>query len=195
MQSTILSYDNIHQHGPLFANFMRARHQAFITERGWDLPSAMGMEFDQYDTPQSRWVVLHAADHDTVLGGFRMTQSTAQCGVYSYMIRDARNGLLATIPPTIVDGDAPQAPDLWECTRAFITDDVPPANRGRARRALIEAFLPAVEAVGGTRLITLTNTAWPRWMRMHGIKGTALGPIVPIDQELFQTVVMERLAA
>ena len=54
MQTTTLSFDNMHQHGALFANLLRARKESFITRNNWDLPQADGMEFDQYDTPASR---------------------------------------------------------------------------------------------------------------------------------------------
>jgi len=50
MQTTTLSFANIHNHGELFANLFRARRQSFIVQNHWDLPEAMGMEFDQYDT-------------------------------------------------------------------------------------------------------------------------------------------------
>ncbi|MDH5453384.1 MAG: N-acyl-L-homoserine lactone synthetase, partial [Paracoccaceae bacterium] len=56
MQSTTLSFENMHNHGELFANVLRARRQSFIVQNKWDLPEAMGMEYDQYDTPASRWL-------------------------------------------------------------------------------------------------------------------------------------------
>ena len=54
MEVTTLSYENLHNHGELFANMFRARHQTFIVHNKWDLPQANGMEFDQYDTPAGR---------------------------------------------------------------------------------------------------------------------------------------------
>ena len=74
MQTTTLSFANIHNHGELFANLLRARRQSFIVQNRWDLPQAMGMEFDQYDTPASRWVAVHhpftrpLPEDDTVFG-------------------------------------------------------------------------------------------------------------------------------
>lgn len=44
--------------------------------------------------------------------------------------------------------------------------------------------------VGG--LTCLTNTLWPRWLPMHGIRGEAMGPKVKIDDGYFQTVLMTR---
>ncbi|HHI70120.1 MAG TPA: N-acyl-L-homoserine lactone synthetase, partial [Rhodobacteraceae bacterium] len=88
MQTTTLSFENIHQNGELFANMFRARRELFIVQNKWDLPEALGMEYDQYDTPASRWVVVHD-DLGKVLAGNRLTPTTARCGIYSYMIRDA----------------------------------------------------------------------------------------------------------
>ena len=48
MQVTTLSYENLHNHGELFANMFRARHQSFIVQNKWNLPQSNGMEFDQY---------------------------------------------------------------------------------------------------------------------------------------------------
>lgn len=189
IQTTILKFANIHLHGDLFVRFLKARHKAFIETLKWDLPQESGMEFDQYDTPQSRWVVLH--DDGEVLGGFRMTQTTAQCGIYSYMLRDAATGLLDTIPADVLDEDAPVCHEIWECSRAFVSDHLPGPQRNRVRKAMIEAFMPAVSEAGGKRMLTLTNRLWRRWMPMHGIQGTALGPMTEIGGEKFQAVMME----
>jgi N-acyl-L-homoserine lactone synthetase len=59
MQVTTLSFENMHNYGELFANMLRARHRTFIVKNNWELPEANGMEFDQYDTPASRWVAVH----------------------------------------------------------------------------------------------------------------------------------------
>ena len=189
MRSLVLSYHNIHEHGTVFIEFLRARHAVFIQEKRWPLPEEDGMEFDQYDTPHSRWVVI-LDEQNKILAGFRMTRTTAQCGAYSYMIRDAHRGLLDTIPPEILSEAAPQCETVWECTRAFVAPDVPPACRSRVRRFMIESFLPSVRSVGGTDLVTLTSPLWKRWMPMHGISGRALGPVVNIDGEPYQAVRM-----
>ena len=51
MQTTTLSFGNMHAHGELFTDILRARRESFIVQRKWDLPQVDGMEFDQYDTP------------------------------------------------------------------------------------------------------------------------------------------------
>ena len=67
MRATTLSFLNMHQHGELFVNFLRARRRIFIDDKQWDLPQVDGMEFDQYDTPRARWIVLH--EYGEVMGG------------------------------------------------------------------------------------------------------------------------------
>jgi acyl homoserine lactone synthase len=106
MITTTLSFANLHNHGELFANMLRARRELFIVHNKWDLPQALGMEYDQYDTPASRWVVVHD-DQGRVLAGNRLTPTTAKCGIYSYMIRDAQLGCLETIPANLLYQPAP----------------------------------------------------------------------------------------
>lgn len=81
MQTTTLSFANLHNHGELFANIFRARKQSFIVQKRWNLPQTDDMEFDQYDTPMSRWVAIH--ENGRVLAGVRLTPTTARCGMYS----------------------------------------------------------------------------------------------------------------
>ena len=47
MLTTTLSFENLHNHGELFANMLRARRELFIEQNKWDLPEALGMEYDQ----------------------------------------------------------------------------------------------------------------------------------------------------
>ena len=103
MQVTTLSFENMHNHGELFANMLRARHKTFIEHKNWDLPQADGMEYDPYATPESRWVAVH--EFGQVLAGVRLTPTTARCGIYSYMIRDAQNGLLDSLPTEVFTAD------------------------------------------------------------------------------------------
>mgnify|MGYP003442922844 CR=1 FL=1 len=79
MLTTTLSFANLHNYGELFANMLRARRELFIVHNKWNLPEAMGMEYDQYDTPASRWVVVHDAE-GKVLAGNRLTPTTTRCG-------------------------------------------------------------------------------------------------------------------
>lgn len=179
MQVTTLSYDNLHNHGELFANMFRARRKTFIEHRKWDLPEADGMEFDQYDTPASRWVAVH--EFGKVLAGVRLTPTTARCGIYSYMIRDAQLGLLEAIPQDLLFDEAPVAPHIWESSRVFVSNDVPSKLRLRVQCALISEMVRSARTFGATSLIGIVPEHSPRLARRTGIDCVPAGPVIETD--------------
>lgn len=179
MQTTTLSFSNMHDHGQLFTNVLRARHETFIVNRKWDLPQAEGMEFDQYDTPQSRWIAVH--DFGQVLAGIRLTPTTAKCGIYSYMIRDAQMGLLGSIPSDLLFDDAPVADHVWESSRVFISQSVPSTKRAEVQRDLMAEMISAARTLGATQLYGLCPVVWGRWMSRIGYQCEAAGPTLDIE--------------
>lgn len=179
MQVTTLSFANLHNHGELFANIFRARRQTFIERNHWDLPEANGMEFDQYDTPASRWVAVH--EHGRVLAGVRLTPTTARCGIYSYMIRDAQLGLLDSIPNDLLFEDAPVARHIWESSRVFVAGDVPAKLRLRVQCALISEMVSSARGLGATSLIGIVPEHSPRLARRTGIDCVPAGRVIETD--------------
>lgn len=193
MQTTTLSFANLHNHGELFANLFRARRQSFIVQKNWDLPEEMGMEFDQYDTPQSRWIAIH--DLGRVLAGIRLTPTTARCGIYSYMIRDAQNGLLGgSIPSDLLYAEAPVDAHVWESSRVFVSHDIPQQYRRKVHFQMVEAMTGAARELGATRLIALTAASWPRWYGRCGLKAEAIGRTMFIDDGDYQCVAIDLTA-
>ena len=161
MESAALSFANLHNHGELFANILCARRDAFILNNQWDLPQTMGMEYDQYDTPQLRWIAVHEAGR--VYAGVRLTPTTARCGIYSYMIRDAQNGLLESIPTDLLFDDAPVDEATWEVTRGFIVSDLPASLRQKVRMKLVLEMLRTSRVEGIGRMVALLPSNWHRW--------------------------------
>lgn len=162
MNGTTLSFANMHKHGELFANILRARRESFIVRNQWRLPETMGMEFDQYDTPVSRWLAVHD-EGGRVLAGVRLTPTTAQCGIYSYMIRDAQNGLLDSIPSDLLYDVAPVQEGTWEVTRGFIAHDIPAGLRQKVRMKLVYQMLRTSREEGIRRMLALIPSNWDRW--------------------------------
>lgn len=179
MQTTTLSFANLHNHGELFANLLRARRQSFIVQNRWDLPEAMGMEFDQYDTPASRWVAVHKFGQ--VLAGIRLTPTTARCGVYSYMIRDAQLGLLDTIPQDLLYEKAPVGAHVWESSRVFVAHDTPQRIRNVVHGMLINEMTKSARALGATQVLGLIPAAWPRFAKRLNLDIEAAGPVMHLD--------------
>lgn len=190
MQTTTLSFENIHSHGELFANMLRARHELFIVHNKWDLPAAMGMEYDQYDTPASRWVVVHD-ELGRVMAGNRLTPTTTKCGIYSYMIRDAQRGLLETIPSHLLYEEAPVCETVWESSRLFVAHDVPAAMRRKVHARLVHELGAAARQLGASSCLTLLNANWPRWAKRVGVDMTAMGPVMEIEGVNNQVVSMD----
>ena len=193
MQTTTLSFSNLHNHGELFANLFRARKQSFIIQKNWDLPESEDMEFDQYDTPQSRWIAIH--DRTEVLAGIRLTPTTARCGIYSYMIRDAQEGILGgSIPQDLLYEPAPIDPHVWECSRVFVSHSIPQMYRRKVHFKMVEAMTGSARDMGATRLIALTGANWPRWYGRCGLSATAMGREMFIDDGHFQCVAIDLTA-
>lgn len=189
MQTTTLSFDNIHTHGVLFTNLLRARRQSFIVQNKWDLPEADGMEFDQYDTPASRWIAVH--QYGEVLAGIRLTPTTARCGVYTYMIRDAQKGLLDTIPQDLLYNEAPVDGQIWESSRVFVANHVPAKDRMRVQASLMQEMISASRVLGATKVLGLVPAVWSRWAGRLGIGAEEAGPVMEIDGANTQVALMD----
>jgi len=189
MQTTTLSFDNFHVHGDLFATLLRARRESFIVRNHWDLPEADGMEYDQYDTPASRWIAVHKMGE--VLAGIRLTPTTARCGIYTYMIRDAQRGLLDSIPQNLLDFEAPIAPHIWESSRVFVSQNVPANMRMRVQASLMNEMINAARVMGATQILGLVPAVWSRWIARLGLDAEAAGPVMEIDGTNTQVAMMQ----
>ena len=193
MRTTVLSFANLHNHGELFANLFRARKQSFIVEKRWNLPEALDMEYDQYDTPASRWIAIHD-DRGQVYAGIRLTPTTAKCGIYSYMIRDAQRGLLASLPTDLLYDEAPVDPNIWECTRVFVLHSTPQIIRRRVHGYMVGAMVKSASELGATQLIAITPANWPRWYGRCGLTAAAVGPVMYVDDGDYQCVLIDLAA-
>lgn len=189
MQTTTLSFRNMHTHGELFTDILRARRESFIVHRKWDLPEVDGMEFDQYDTPQSRWIAVHHLGQ--ILAGIRMTPTTARCGIYSYMIRDAQLGLLDSIPSDLLYDEAPVSPQVWEASRVFVSHHVPSALRAQVQADLMAQMVKTAREEGASTILGLCPKVWMRWMRRLGYQTEHAGPCLDIEGAANQAILMK----
>lgn len=179
IKATTISFRTISQHGDLLVNFMEARKRVFIDNLHWSLPHTDGMEFDQYDTPQARWIVIH--EFGQVLGGVRLTPTTAQCGIYTYMLRDAQKGLLSDIPTDVLFIDAPVLDNVWEASRLFITDEVPAQRRLTVQAALMGQMSATARGLGATHVIGIVPALFTRWLRRLDLDAVPVGRKFEID--------------
>lgn len=188
IEETIVYVGNHHRYGQLYADFLKARKSIFIDHKSWDLPHTDGMEFDQYDTPQSRSVVIH--EYGRVLAGVRLLPTTARCGCYSYMLRDAQLGMLPDIPDHVLYEDAPVMPHVWEATRLFVMQDQSAERRMIIQAKLIRGMARAATEQGATHVIGIVPAVFQRWMNRIGLNALPLGPKMHISGDYTQAAVM-----
>jgi len=189
LTTTLLSFHNMHEHGALFVNLLRARRESFIIKNQWALPESGGLEYDQYDNPSSRWVAVHRGEE--VLAGVRLTPTTAKCGMYSYMIRDAQLGLLKSISPNLLDFEAPVDPDVWEASRIFVSADVPMRLRTQVQSMLMRGLMNAAVENGAKQLMALGPAVWSRWIGRLGLCAKPAGPVLQTDGWPTQIALMQ----
>lgn len=189
MLTTTLSFQNMHQHGDLFVNLLRARRNSFIVKNNWRLPEAEGMEFDQYDTPASRWIAVH--ENGEVLAGVRLTPTTARVGMYTYMIRDAQRGMLESIPSDLMDFEAPVDPKIWEASRIFVSNAVPARLRKKVQGDLMYEMIRTARSLGAQKIIAFGPAVWPRWIGRLGLRAKPAGPVMELDGVRVQVAVMD----
>ncbi len=188
MRAATLSLHNMHHYGDLYINYLKARHDVFIKAKGWDLPEVDGMEFDQYDTPKSRAVVVH--EYGEILAGIRIAPTDAVCGNHSYMLRDAQLGLLPSIDPGILYNEAPVSPFVWEATRLFVSSATPASRRPMVQELLFREMSHAACAAGASHVIGIVPAIFKRWLKVINMDATAVGPIMLIDGDRVQAALM-----
>lgn len=179
VRATVMSFQNIHEHGELLVNFLKARKRTFIDRLHWNLPQVEGMEFDQYDTPMCRWVVIH--EYGEVMAGIRLMPTTARCGVYSYMLRDSQLGLLEGIPRDVLFFEAPVSQTIWEASRLFIADEVPAYRRLQVQSSLMANMSLAAREQGASQVIGIVPAIFARWLRRLDLDAVPVGPKFSID--------------
>lgn len=154
---------------------MRFRKKVFVDRMEWPLVHAEGIEFEQYDSFNTTYIIAHRANE--VLGGARLKRTDSRLGsgtvVYSYMIRDAHLGLLPNMPPKLCASNPPVDSSVWELTR-FVASDKP---EGVAEAILRKANAFLYEQRAQSCLF-LGPPAFLRMAKRLGWTAEPLGPVV-----------------
>jgi N-acyl-L-homoserine lactone synthetase len=186
VRATTMSFRNMHEHGELLVNYLEARKSIFVDQLRWHVPEVDGMEFDQYDTPYCRWIVLH--EFGEVLAGVRVMPTTAKCGIYSYMLRDAQKGILVDIPTDVLFFEAPVEHRIWEASRFFVSSSVPAKRRIQLQSMLFENMSRTALENGATHILGIVPDVWSRWARRLDVGATPIGAKFSIDGTISQSV-------
>ncbi len=158
----------------LVVKFLELRKKIFVDEMSWSLFHDNRMEFEQYDSLSSVYVIAHS--HGRVLGGARLvrTDQKQSAGkiVYSYMIRDAYLGNLPGLPPDLCTHEPPEDEKVWELTR-FTS-----AKNQFVGKAILDQTNAFLKSQNANRCLFLGPPTFMRMARSMGYQPEPLGKIV-----------------
>jgi acyl-homoserine lactone synthase len=103
----VLNGSERRKHPDYFERLFRLRHQVFVKQRGWPLPSVNSFEIDQYDTADA----VYFLDLDAgggIQGTVRMTPTVTASLLADYF------------PHLVENGQAPRSPHIYEATRYIV---------------------------------------------------------------------------
>lgn len=123
-----LNWETIHRHGEAWISHHRLRHRLFVERLGWDVPSYAGMEYDQFDTPWTQYL-LSVDDAGSTCGMVRLLPTT-------------RPYMLQRLWPDMVRETLPKSDAVWEATRFGCDRTLDPRTR---RRVVNEILCAALE--------------------------------------------------
>ena len=127
---------------------------------------------DQYDNPCAHYAL--ALKGSTVVGGARMLPTTATWGRFSYMLRDALRGAIE-IPPRVVSEEI-VSPDVWECTRLVVSDDLASqAERAECLSLILWGCCDLLRGHGGSEVVSLSPVQMVRALRQLGYAARRVG--------------------
>lgn len=160
--------------------YFKLRKSVFIEQLEWSLNDAEGLEFEQYDTYDTTYVVcLYDGE---VVGGARLRRSDQSNGLYSYMIRDACLGLLPGLPTELCFETPPLSQDVWELTRMI--------NNGPQifLRFVLEAVNGYLRGQNAKECLFLGSPAFLRVARKFEWPVSAMGPVCGNQDGRFMVV-------
>lgn len=154
----------------------RYRHRVFVEKLGWNLSCQGQMEFDQFDRPDTFYLVARRDDGEVV--------GTAR------LLPTHRPYLLAEVFPELLGGlPAPNSSDIWELSR-FAALDFESGRTGAGSQLsspiaieLLKASLDTAAAHGVQRLITVSPLGVERLLRRAGFLAHRAAPPLVVDGE------------
>ncbi|MFT4089490.1 MAG: acyl-homoserine-lactone synthase [Asticcacaulis sp.] len=161
---TVISHQNITRHAELYLSQFRLRHQEFIERQSYNVNTLHGMEFDEYDTLASVYLV-YSEDGKEALGCSRLTPTDKGCMLADHW------------PELVTDKSLFDAPDIWEGTRFCINSHLPAAQRQTICRQISLAYIEFGLMNGVSKIIGLMPTLILRSVfERSGISLDRLGP-------------------
>lgn len=123
-----INHKSIQHFGKALIDQFYLRYDLLVDGQYWDLSRFQGMEYDQYDTPATTYLV-HIDRAGRVNGSVRAIPTDRP-----YMIKDIW-------PELIKERPLPQSLSVWEATRFCVAKHLPREEKTRVKNELVLAFL------------------------------------------------------
>lgn len=151
----------------------RYRHQVFVEQLGWELETRDGAELDQFDRPDTVYVVAQD-DEGRINGCARLLPTTR-----SYLLGEVFPQLLNGLPP-------PCSADIWELSRFAAVDlNSPVPAQGQFSSPitikLLQESIACAAAHGAKRLISVSPIGVERLLGRYGFHAHRAGPPMVVD--------------
>lgn len=173
MELAVFTLANAHDYGRCFYDYLALRKRHFVDELGWDVPHDNHVEMDQYDTPQAVYSVVRKQGR--VIAGARVMSTMHRWGDAGYMLGDAAAGKLSGIPAHVVP-DGFEGPEVWECTRLVLDENLPSGERNSCLDMVVEGIVRTARDNGATCMVALSQVALIRAVRKLGYNPRQAGP-------------------
>lgn len=155
--------------------FLNLRHKVFVEDMDWKLISHNQIEYEQYDTIATTYVIAH--EDGKVIGGARLLRSDSKLPTsfgltqYSYMIRDSYLGLLPGLPSEICFSEPPSDAKTWELTR-FVS-----LEGARVGEAILTKVNEYIKSQNAETCLFLGPPVFMRMSKSMGYSPSPLGKI------------------
>lgn len=158
----------------LFDRVSSYRHRVFVETLGWELKTQNGMELDQFDRPDTLYVVAQD-EHGSVNGCARLLPTHRP-----YLLGEVFPQLLNGLPP-------PCTPEVWELSRFAAVDFNNQASSAMRQFSspiaikLLQESIACAAAHGAKRLITVSPVGIERLLRRAGFHAHRAGPPMIVE--------------
>jgi N-acyl-L-homoserine lactone synthetase len=149
------------------------RQKIFIERLGWPLPSEHGMERDQFDRPDTLYVIARESN-GAICGCARLLPTTEPY-------------LLSEVFPELLGGRSPpHAREVWELSRfaAITADPGSMLNATIGSRRLLAAAMRSAIAHGAKRLITVSPLGVERLLHRMGVHAHRAAPPLQVEGKI-----------
>lgn len=159
--------NNYYLPGNLIMGQHHLRYQAIIERQSWDVPFLRELEYDQYDTLASVYIIRTDA-RGQVLGSARLCSTSRP-----YMLKEVFSHL--------VEGDLPVSDTVWEGSRFCVSKNLQPEQRKRIQQELVYGYMEFALEHGIETLIGVMHPAyWRNLFARNGWPVQSLGPITTV---------------